>query len=68
MSVLTVFTVLPLLTFVNLGAAMSYAVPIRVVDEYGTTVPGMVAVFYWLEPSGRMPSCASHQSQVIRRM
>jgi len=30
------------------------AVPIRVVDEYGTTVPGMVAVFYWLEPSGRI--------------
>ena len=33
---------------------MPSAVPIRVVDEYGTTVPGMVAVFYWLEPSGRI--------------
>lgn len=33
---------------------MPSAVPIRVVDEYGMTVPGMVAVFYWLEPSGRI--------------
>jgi hypothetical protein len=39
---------------VNLGAAMPSAVPIRVVDEYGTSVLGMVAVFYWLEPSGRI--------------
>ena len=33
---------------------MPSAVPIRVVDEYGTSVLGMVAVFYWLEPSGRI--------------
>jgi hypothetical protein len=42
------------LTLSKLGAAMPSAVPIRVVDEYGMPVPGMVAVFYWLEPSGRI--------------
>lgn len=33
---------------------MTVAVPIRVIDEYGTPVLGMVAVFYWLEPGGRI--------------
>ena len=33
---------------------MPAAVPIKVVDEYGTPVRGMVAVSYWLEPSGRV--------------
>jgi hypothetical protein len=33
---------------------MPKAVPIRVVDESHATVAGMVAVFYWLEPSGQV--------------
>jgi hypothetical protein len=39
---------------------MAHAVPIRVMDENGAAVPGMVAVFYFLEPSGQIGKVVDH--------
>jgi hypothetical protein len=39
---------------------MSLAVPIRVVGEDGATVPGTIAVFYWLDQTGEIAKTVEH--------